>query len=145
MSSMTNKDTLIALVERLEQATDLSTPEMIDLNLAIGEAVGSWPPAANTFSLPVRYGLSLDAAESLIPDGWRLAALSNRSPWFCRLETNDFKSVTWGKGSDWITDINAGLEAKASASTGPLALCAAALRARAASTPDHPLNSMDKE
>lgn len=77
------------------------------------------------------YTASLDAALTLVPEGWRLAALCEREPWFCRLETLDFRSVTWGKGEDWITDITDGQEAMAKGSSPALALCAAALRARA--------------
>ena len=68
---------------------------------------------------------------TLVPEGWRMATLCEREPWFCRLETTDFDSVTWGKGSDWITDVVAGQETTAKAATLELALCAAALRARA--------------
>jgi hypothetical protein len=76
----------------------------------------------------------LDAAMTLVPEGWRMAALCERSPWFCRMETLDFDSVTWGKGSDWITDITAGQETTAKAATPALALTAACLRARASLT-----------
>jgi hypothetical protein len=70
-----------------------------------------------------------DAAMTLVPKGWRMAALCEREPWFCRLETADFNTVTWGKGADWITDIVSGLETTAKSTTPALALCAAALRA----------------
>ena len=58
----------------------------------------------------------LAAAMMLVPEGWRLAALCERDPWFVRLETTDFESITWGKGGDWITTITSGHEVKA---TGP--------------------------
>ena len=90
-----------------------------------------------------RLTASLDAAMTLVPEGWRMAALCEREPWFCRLETVDFDSVTWGKGSDWITNIVAGQDTTAKAATPALALCAAALRARASQ--EHTIDSGDSE
>ena len=75
------------------------------------------------------YSASIDAALTLVPDGWRMAALCQRDPWFCRLETDDFESVTWGKGGDWITEVTSGNEATANAPTPALAIVIAALRA----------------
>lgn len=72
---------------------------------------------------------SIDTALTLVPEGWRMAALCQRDPWFCRLETDDFESVTWGKGSDWITEVTSGSEATANAPTPALAIVIAALRA----------------
>jgi hypothetical protein len=79
----------------------------------------------------------LDAAIMLIPEGWRWvmreAAPDRRNKgergFFARLETRDFESVTWGKGSDWITDRIAGQDVFCWAATPALAVCAAALRA----------------
>lgn len=70
------------------------------------------------------------AALMLLPKGWRLAAWCQRAPWFCHLVTDDFKSITWGKGENWITDITAGREAKATAQTMALALLSAILKAQ---------------
>ena len=70
------------------------------------------------------------AALTLVPEGWRMAALCQRDPWFCRLETDDFESVTWGKGGDWITEVTSGNEATANAPTPALAIVIAALRAK---------------
>ena len=82
---------------------------------------------------------SLDAAMTLVPEGWRWImreacpdkANPNERGFFARLETRDFESVTWGKGSDWLTDVVAGQDVYVWAATPALALCAAALRARA--------------
>ena len=76
------------------------------------------------------YTASIDAALTLVPEGWRMAALCQRDPWFCRLETDDFESVTWGKGGDWITEVTSGNEATANAPTPALAIVIAALRAK---------------
>ena len=118
---MTDREKLIALAERCEKATGPSR----ELDLAVGSSLG-----VDSYYLK-NWTASLDAAMTLVPEGWRMAALCEREPWFCRLETTDFDSVTWGKGSDWITDVVAGQETTAKAATPALALCAAALRARA--------------
>jgi len=115
---MTDREKLVELAERCEKATD----DSFDLNHMIARALGV---ASEPFTA------SLDEAMTLVPEGWRMAALCEREPWFCRLETTDFNSVTWGKGSDWITDVVAGQDTTATAATPALALLAAALRARA--------------
>lgn len=87
---------------------------------------------------PPDYCHSLDAAMTLVPEGWRWImreaqpdkANPNERGFFARLETRDFESVTWGKGSDWLTDVIAGQDVFCWAATPALALCAAALRAR---------------
>lgn len=71
----------------------------------------------------------VDVALSIKPKRWRLSALCEREPWFCRLETHDFKSVTWGKGSDWITDVVSGHEVTAIGDTAALAVTTACLKA----------------
>lgn len=84
------------------------------------------------------YTASLDAAMTLVPEGWRWIMREARPDkanpgeqgFFARLETADFESVTWGKGSDWLTDIVAGQDVFCWAATPALALCAAALKAR---------------
>ena len=116
------------LAERCEQATG---PDR-ELDYAIADSVlGTVKPPYRRGRCD-RYTASLDAAMSLVPEGWVMAALCQREPWFCRLETDDFDSMTFGKGEDWITEITAGQEAMATAATPALALCAASLRARAA-------------
>jgi hypothetical protein len=157
---------LLELAERCEQATgpdrvlDADICELIDLPLCelpdclpdvLQQIIdrtrsGSWDQDPDC---PF-YTASLDAAMTLVPEGWRWimreAAPDKHNKgergFFARLETRDFESVTWGKGSDWITDRIAGKDAFCWAATPALALCAAALRARAASpTPnpeDHP-------
>lgn len=86
------------------------------------------------------YTASLDAAMLLVPEGWRWIvreacpdeANPDETGFFARLETHDFKTVTWGKGDCWITDHLAGQEAMCWAATPALALTAACLKAHAA-------------
>ncbi len=83
------------------------------------------------------YTASLDAAMTLVPEGWRWllreaapdGANPDESGFLARLETHDFETVTWGKGQCWITDHIRGRDAKSWAATPSLALTAAALRA----------------
>ena len=83
------------------------------------------------------FSRSLDAAMTLVPEGWRWimreACPDKNNPdengFFARLETRDFEIVTWGKGNDWITDVVSGQDVHCWAATPALALCAAALRA----------------
>jgi hypothetical protein len=93
-----------------------------------------------------KFTASLDAAMTLVPEGWRWImrqarpdkANPNEYGYFARLETEDFESVTWGKGSDWLTDTVAGQDVFVWAGTPALALCAAALRSHARAQPLEP-------
>lgn len=113
---------LIELIELLEKATGPA----FALDMAIARVVN---PQATKHTAPPAYSASINAALTLVPDGWRMAALCQRDPWFCRLETDDFESVTWGKGGDWITEVTSGSEATANAATPALAIVIAAIRA----------------
>ena len=76
--------TLLELAERVEAAAG---PDL-DLDLAIGEAVGSWPAGPGTFKLPKRYSRSLDAAMTLVPEGWlvkHLSQLDFDEGWQCQM------------------------------------------------------------
>lgn len=125
---------LIALAERVEAATG---PDL-DLERDIATALGAGA-AYIAGSRDWHFTKSLDAAITLVPEGWRWimrqACPDKANPdergFFARLETEDFETVTWGKGDCWITDHIAGQEAKCWAATPALALTAAALRSRA--------------
>lgn len=135
---MTNPTTLLALADRCEQA---SGPDR-ELDVAIARALGWkplyrddyskwWPPAAvadarerkrsilhhPTQPLPM-FTASLDAAVTLVPDGWavELVQALSGSPWHATLRG----------GSALVPIIGA------TASKPALSLCAAALRERAA-------------
>jgi len=89
----------------------------------------AWAKREGEYFRKLRAEAYESAALMLKPVGWRMAALCERDPWFCRLETLDFESVTWGKGEDWITDIVAGQETTAKAASAGLSLAAASCRA----------------
>ena len=128
---MTDTQSLIA---RLEAATAIDQRDaLISAYIAIHD--GDHPEfCSSTRALRFMRMLDAEAYESaaltLVPEGWRMAALCQRDPWFCRLETDDFESVTWGKGSDWITEVTSGSEATANSTTPALAIVIAALRAK---------------
>lgn len=123
--------TLEALAVRCEQATG----PVVVLDDAIAKLIHELDGRMWSGLRP--YTASLDAAMSLVPEGWRWvmreACPDELNPteqgFFARLETHDYKTVTWGRGSDWITDHIAGREVFCWAATPALALCAAALRA----------------
>jgi hypothetical protein len=97
--------TLLELAERCEKATG---PD-VDLDLDISEATGGWKALATWKG--VSYTASLDAAMTLVPDGQNF---------------NLFWRAEEGAGF-------AGVDGSSTkAATPALALCAAALRARAA-------------
>jgi hypothetical protein len=108
---MTDRTTLLALAERCEQAAG---PDR-ELDFAIAAGAG-WPDSPNLHQHARRYTESLDAAVTLVPDGWD----------FC---------ISKGWAEEAIVSLApAGMatEVVASATTPAPALCAAALRARAA-------------
>ncbi len=132
-----NRETLLTLAWRCEKATGPDRP----ISWYIWEAVempiiDEW---SRNGSAPA-YTDSLDAAMSLVPEGWRWVlrqanADECKGAFFCRLESGDFKSITWGKGGEYITDVISGVDVFCWSATPALALCAAALRARATLDP----------
>jgi len=128
---MTDAATLRALIERVEQATgadrelDGAIEKMLTPDLAarpwryLGH--GRWnddsePNGANLVAAP-RYTSSLDAAASLVPEGWQ---------WACGKDRPE-------NGGAWAdVQPNAVGVTKRRAATPALALTAAALRARLA-------------
>ena len=107
---------MLALADRCEKA---SGPDR-DLERLIWSAVGS--PAIRP--IPV-YTASLDAAMSLVPDGWD-----------CAIYTSDGVAHAGCSPSD--PDVRTADTDDAMSATAALALCAAALRARTALLSDQP-------
>jgi hypothetical protein len=135
-------NTLIALAERCEAATgpDWKLDGLIADELSDWENLGghweqhkvsgerrrtSYPPA------PL-YTASIDAAMTLVPEGWAVGSLEwwpmrSRGAGITLLETGSIGGADW-HGYDALFHA----DARARAATPALALCAAALRARAA-------------
>lgn len=125
--------TLLELAERCEKATG---PDR-ELNAAIGSAlyqmkVGREVPGIEGCAHePVT--ASLDAATQLVPEGWRWMAGQREFP-HCRAYVENGELAFAGAGMrrnpkrKWF---------EVTAATPALALCAAALRARAAQIGDH--------
>ena len=138
-----NRETLLALADRAEKATG---PDR-ELDAASKEAFGhirdyaaDWGPRGKDRPVAKPYTASLDAAMSLRPEGWRwvlrqATADECKGAFFCRLESGDFKSITWGKGGEYITDVISGVDVFCWAATPALALCGASLRAHATLDP----------
>jgi hypothetical protein len=107
---------LLNLAERCEQATGQSAAIDIAIYDAVGhQGVGTYP----------RYTASLDAAMTLVPEGWpsRCFGTNDDERAFAALAGNDAHMMA----EDWDE-----FYVEADAATPALALCAAALRARAA-------------
>ena len=93
-----------------------------------------------------KFTASLDAALALasrVLPGWEWTTAapskSRKVPdkFFARLASPDFDCVTWEAGDKWTTDVLAGTDAHAYASTPALALCIAILKAtQSRSTPE---------
>lgn len=121
---------LHALAERCEKATGPSD----DLNLAIAEAVravidaapiGANGQGAKRFK---SYSHSLDAAMTLVPEGWQ----GDRLHWWAGSPSICELIETHSVGGEWVREAGWLGRAGGKAATPALALCAAALRARAA-------------
>jgi len=117
---------LLELAERCEQATrpDARIDDDIARLLGDEDFARGWPSAA--------YTASLDAAMTLVPEGWRVGQLEENwrsGRWHCH--------VTQRPSAKLIAAFDAGKtigceSEEAEAATPALALTAAALRARAA-------------
>lgn len=109
MTGLCERLRLVELAERIEKATG---PDR-ELDREIANGVIGWP----MFAIPVnpiwRYTASLDAAMTLVPEGWFLNGVYEN-----------------GEGRTYATLRKCNLAA-AVAATPALALCAAALKARA--------------
>lgn len=125
-----------AVIHALIVLAEFGTPEVdIERCLTVVREPWDWEDEPHPI---LEYTASLDAAMSLVPEGWRWLVRSSapNSPdagkYFARIETPDFNAYSWGKGEDWIREIESGAEFKALAATPALALCSAALKALAA-------------
>ena len=148
-----SRETLLALADRAEKATgpDRELDELISAAVegAVREVQQDGRTAYHSLDggtwVHIRvpqpgYTASLDAAMSLVPEGWRwvlrqATADECNGAFFCRLESGDFKSITWGKGGEYITDVISGVDVFCWSATPALALVAAALRAHATLEP----------
>jgi hypothetical protein len=127
---MDAREKLIELAERCEKASepDRETEARIAMELAwrkttLGQAGRVWyDQDGNLEAVPPKYTASLDAALTLLPEGseWRLERR------FSKAMSPAYASV-WNPGA---TDVD--FHANAHGKSPALALCAAALRARAA-------------
>jgi hypothetical protein len=108
---MTDAATLRALIERVEQATGADRRLDGDIETALGWPFAQWTGDARPFTS------SLDAAASLVPEGWQ---------WVCGKDRPE-------NGGAWAdVQPNAVGVTKRRAATPALALTAAALGARLA-------------
>jgi hypothetical protein len=106
---MTDAATLRALIERVEQATGADRRLDGDIETALGWPFAPWTGDARPFTS------SLDAAASLVPDGWSWSVDTHNKA-----------------GPIAICEPARGVFCRSEASTPALALTAAALRARLA-------------
>jgi hypothetical protein len=116
---MTDPTTLIALAERCEQAAGPDRELDIAIAAGLGWPDGRYSPPILPFErvrLPRHYTDSLDTAVTLVPEGWR---------WW--IHSSPFARC-WLVADDQII----GIAQPEKCATPALALCAAALRARAA-------------
>ena len=109
---MTDPTTLLALADRCEQAAG---PDR-EMDFAIAAGVG-WPDSPNLHQHARRYTESLDAAVMLVPEGHEWLRKNEICMTVYRVPDNL---------KEWARHIDA------RGATPALALCAAALRARAA-------------
>jgi hypothetical protein len=125
---MSDRTTLLDLAHRCEQAAG---PDK-ELDFTIDNFMLKHGPEADRIRNPryvLSYTASLDAAVTLVPEGWRLGVLSEwdnetlrkKGPWQCIV-------MPAGKGDSMGIGLNTRCD---HAATAALALCAAALRARA--------------
>ena len=127
---MDNKKPLLELAERCEAATEGS----LDLDNAIRDAAGE-PREPGSSPTPY-YTASVDAALTLVPEGWRVGFEDNAS---CD-DPGKVYAWVWPFESRYDPDWQMGQEGQQSnpdalkgyAATRALAICAAALRARVA-------------
>jgi hypothetical protein len=91
---MTDREQLAALVARCEAATG----EDRDLDYAIAAAVG-WPDSPIMHQNARRYTASLDAAVTLVPNGWYVYSVADFAPdvpgWRCGLRRDNDGALVW--------------------------------------------------
>lgn len=120
---------LLALAERVEEAEGPDRELDREIKAAVGDAwdyAADWGPRDNCHPVANAYTASLDAVMTLVPEGWRLRQMNFSGP--CADDRKWHLNLHGGReGGD--TFVGRGR-------TPALALCAAALRARASG--DHP-------
>ncbi len=121
--------TLRALADRCERE-EPSRELDVEIALRVGwrrnrNLPNIWMEATSSklFGHPPRYTTSLDAAATLVPEGWCISSLSSTCGphWRCTLFQCGHAHTVSAEQPIWSPRIK----------SGPLALCAAALRARA--------------
>jgi len=140
---MASEAELLALAERCEKATSVDQQAIRELDVLICGAVGHgqirdrhlyhWSPAGSTTESmrAPSYTTSFDAAMTLVPEGNWEPYGSAVSPWNVVITTayNSVSVCPIDGDSTGMRDKRGG---RSRARSVPLALCAAALRARAA-------------
>jgi hypothetical protein len=124
---MTDPATLLALAERCEQA---AWPDQKAAMLAVVDALGLPSDQHYRAVRMIEIGAYESAALTLVPEGWRLGILSEWDDETLR-KKGPWQSIVMpaGKGDN----MGIGLKTRCDHAAKPaLALCAAALRARAA-------------
>ena len=108
---------LMKLIDEIESLVEIETPRVAEINVMLHEL----QPEPKVVQ-PPQYLASIDAAMTLVPDGWtawELRSHQNKARFSCdlsRLSEIDSSSEDWACGRG---------------KTPALALCAAALRAKA--------------
>jgi hypothetical protein len=111
---------LLKLAERCEQASGPDLDLSHDIARAlVGHSGYKYQP----------YTASLDAAMTLVPEGWQ----GDRLSWWAGCEASCVLIETHLVGDEWVREAGWLGRVEGEAATPALALCAAALRARAAS------------
>lgn len=149
---MTKREELLSLADRVEALTGPDREVDADIAVAISNDPAAWvvrdiPSAIFTHkpgwwrdrddkshSAP-SYTASLDAAMTLVPDGWRIYtadfSIKNRARWMMegpKLERIEQEDGTWEAGEDWYKS--------GTGNTAALGLIVACLRALASQEPN---------
>jgi len=127
---MTDRATLLALADRCERATGTDR----ELDGAI--AMAMFPAHRRGMYVRRHYTASLDAAVSAVPEGWRVStadwSIAGRYTWMLK-----GPCTRWVIGPDGEKEAGSDWSAYAVSHSHPaLALCAAALRAKAVTMED---------
>ncbi|HYF35954.1 MAG TPA: hypothetical protein VD994_11730 [Prosthecobacter sp.] len=144
------------LVRRLERATgpnfalEVEITRLVLPDTFFGKRVVDWFEAGAWFgcntddgyrhlgAVPIaRYTSSLDAAVTLVPEGWRWDVNTYGKKPRARIESADFDCEIWHAGGKDTRDVLRGSEHEGKGKTPAIALCIAALKARVSATPLH--------
>ena len=111
------------LAEWAERLTGDRSDAAISEMRAFNEAVHQTQPGPKV-NIPLDYGASLDAAMTLVPEGWQ----GDGMKWWAEEGASCHLIGSQWNGESWVHQFNDG-RVQADAATPALALCAAALRA----------------